>query len=185
MTSHDAVGHHRSARFYDDGSNSPGTEKRMGKTTSRKSTIRGVRKSQAFVGGFPAHPGLELNENDDLESAIGNLFMAYDLDESGELSRDEFVKIEMRMCFERGEVFKEDLGPSVQFSIMDRDRSGNLDFLEFRERQLSWYQSSGLPRAEIIADIKQLTKAILLERARMGPRYHRGIRQMLKKIFRL
>ena len=38
------------------------------------------------------------------------LFKAYDLDESGELTRDEYLGIEMRLSFEEGKVFK-DIAP--------------------------------------------------------------------------
>lgn len=140
-------------------------------------------RTKSFRNSFlPAHAGVELDERDELEQAVGNLFRAYDLDESGELSRSEFMKIEMRMCFERGEVYKEE---ASAFSLMDKDHSGTLDFLEFRERQLSVYQMSGMSRAVILDHIYASTKAVLLERVRMGPRYHAGIRQVLRCIFNL
>jgi len=154
------------------------------KTTASEKARR-ARKLNVIPGGFPAHPGVEIDEEDELEMAIGNLFKAYDLDESGELSRDEFMKIEMRMCFERGEIFKEEVGAATAFSLMDRDRSGTLDYLEFRERQLSAYQSSCQTKEEILDSISIQCKGVLLERVKMGPRYHAGIRQAVRRIFQL
>eukprot|EP00438_Fugacium_kawagutii_P034640 Skav229471 [mRNA] locus=scaffold6310:38618:44176:- [translate_table: standard] len=66
---------------------------------------------------------------DEIESTLTQLFKAYDLDESGFLSREEFLAIEMRLHYEDGQA--------------------------------------------------------LLERAKMGPRYHAGIRQALRNIFAL
>jgi len=126
-----------------------------------------------------------VNPDDDLEVAIATLFRAYDLDESDSLSRDEFIKIAMRVCFERGEVFHEGGGNAVQFSLMDSDRSGIVDFPEFRERHLRLYSEQGLKREEIIEHLNECTKAVLTERVKMGPRFHVGIRQVLKRIFNL
>lgn len=121
---------------------------------------------------------------DDVESAMWALFRAYDLDESGELTRDEFLKIEMRLCFEAGEVFHED-AETAKMTLADRDRSGTLDYEEFRERQLRTYHEMGLTRQEIVSLINDHRKRTLAERVKMGPRYHALIRQTLKRIFSL
>jgi Ca2+-binding EF-hand superfamily protein len=157
------------------------------RTMSGTASMRASRARKSHLGHlpFPAHYGVELNEDDETEKAIGNLFLAYDLDESGEISRDDFLKIEMRMCFAKGEMFKPEVGALTSFSLMDRDKSGTLDFLEFRERQLSWYQSACMSKGEIIVHLNDLIKNVLLERVKMGPRYHAGIRQAVRRIFHL
>mmetsp|Transcript_53878 Transcript_53878/g.138784 ORF Transcript_53878/g.138784 Transcript_53878/m.138784 type:complete len:514 (-) Transcript_53878:313-1854(-) len=121
---------------------------------------------------------------DELENALQSLFKAYDLDESGELSRNEFLAIEMRLSFETGEVYKADSG-SAKMTLADRDGSGFLDYEEFRVRFLTSYQEQGMGRQDIIDHISKQVKMALTERAKMGPRYHAGIRQVLRHIFDL
>jgi len=55
--------------------------------------------------------------------------------------------------------------------------------MEFRERQL--FAMSCFPRAQILEHCHSSSKAIMLQRAKLGPRYHAGIRQVLKRIFHL
>jgi Ca2+-binding EF-hand superfamily protein len=157
------------------------------KTMSSTASMRASRARKSHLGHlpFPEHGGVEIDEEDEMEQAVGNLFKAYDLDESGDISRNDFMKIEMRMCFAKGEIFKQEVGPLTTFSIADRDKSGTLDFLEFRERQLAWYQSSCMSKADILVHINDLIKNVLLERVKMGPRYHAGIRQAVRRIFHL
>merc|ERR1712232_1269078 len=119
----------------------------------------------------------------ELDAAIFSLFKAYDIDESGELSRDEFLKIQMRLCFDTGEVFKKD--KTAVLTLADKDRSGNLDFEEFRETTLRLYSEMQYSKAESIKKIHENVKAVLTERVKMGPRFHAGIRQALKRIFSL
>mmetsp|Transcript_135924 Transcript_135924/g.378819 ORF Transcript_135924/g.378819 Transcript_135924/m.378819 type:complete len:545 (-) Transcript_135924:99-1733(-) len=121
---------------------------------------------------------------DDVETAIEELFKAYDLDESGELTRDEFLGIEMRLCFEKGEVFRGAAG-AAKMTLADKDSSGTLDFDEFRNRFLTNFQEMDMSRAEIVSHLNEQTQLALLERAKMGPRYHAGIRQALRQIFSL
>jgi len=121
---------------------------------------------------------------DEVEAALQALFNAYDLDESGELSRDEFVKIEMRLAYETGEVYKADSG-AARMTLMDRNLSGTLDYEEFRTRCLTSYTEMGWTRAEIVEVVTKQAKLTLTERAKMGPRYHAGIRQVLRLIFNL
>lgn len=112
------------------------------------------------------------------------LFKAYDLDESGELSRSEFLGIEMRLCFEHGGVFKAE-STTARMTMADRDSSGSLDYEEFRTRFLTNYQELGMSRKEIVAHVTQEAQLTLQERAKMGPRFHAGIRQALRQIFSL
>jgi len=121
---------------------------------------------------------------DEVDEALRKLFNAYDLDESGVLSRDEFLAIEMRLAFESGEVYKGDAG-QARMTLADADSSGTLDFEEFRERFLTSYTEQGMGRMDIIEHATRQTKTALTERARMGPRYHAGIRQVLRQIFDL
>ena len=51
---------------------------------------------------------LDGNGEDEIEVALAALFRAYDLDESGELSREEFLAIEMRLHYEDGQVYRGD-----------------------------------------------------------------------------
>lgn len=125
-----------------------------------------------------------MGSKDEVEAALEALFKAYDLDESGELTRDEFVKIEMRLAFETGEIYKADSG-AAKMTLADTNSSGTLDFEEFRVRALTTYTEMGMDRKEIIEHVNRQVKLALTERARMGPRYHDGIRQVLKQIFRL
>ncbi|CAE8648646.1 unnamed protein product, partial [Polarella glacialis] len=121
---------------------------------------------------------------DEIEIAMEALFRAYDLDESGELSRHEFLCIEMRLNYEQGEVFRGDSG-TAKMTLADRNSSGSLDYNEFRERFMTNFQEQGLSREEVVAYLVEQNKMALLERAKMGPRYHAGIRQALKSIFSL
>lgn len=124
------------------------------------------------------------DKEDDVEKGLRALFAAYDLDESGELSRAEFYKIEMRLAYEVGEVYKADSG-AARLTLTDNDGSGTLDFEEFRVRFLTTYTEMGLTRADIVEQTQKQVKLALLERAKMGPRYHAGIRQVLRQIFHL
>ena len=56
---------------------------------------------------------------DEIELALGALFRAYDLDESGELSREEFLAIEMRLHYEDGQVYRGDSG-NAKMTMTDR-----------------------------------------------------------------
>lgn len=163
-----------------------------GMMTQRASMADGlVRQFQLQDHGAGGHQAKHLMEenhiasSDPLELAIATLFRAYDLDESDTLSEDEFLKLATRLCFEKGEVFKDHEGEGAQFSIMDGDRSGLVDYIEFRERHLRVWSEEGFSKDEILDRVTALTKAVLTERVRMGPRYHAGIRQVLKKIFSL
>lgn len=121
---------------------------------------------------------------DEVEAAIESLFRAYDLDESGELSRDEFVAIEMRLHLEDGEVFRAESG-AAKMTLADKDGSGCLDFDEFRTRTLTMYSEWGMSREEVTLHATEQTKKVLFERAKMGPRYHAGIRESLRNIYGL
>lgn len=121
---------------------------------------------------------------DDVELACEALFRAYDVDESGSISREEYVAIEMRMAYEEGQVFMSDSAAS-RMTLTDRDQSGYLDYQEFRERVMTSYSEAGLSKEECLEQMKDQTKKALLERAKMGPRYHAGIRQVLRNIFSL
>ncbi|CAE7721191.1 unnamed protein product, partial [Symbiodinium microadriaticum] len=70
-------------------------------------------------------------------------------------------------------------------TLADRDSNGALDFEEFQERMLTAYQEMGMSRAEVLEHMAQQTNQALDERARMGPRYHAGIRFSLRRIFAL
>jgi len=122
--------------------------------------------------------------NSEVDDALLQLFKAYDLDESGLLSREEFLKIEMRLAFEAGKTFHEE-HEMAKLTLADKDHSGTLDFQEFRERELEGFSEMGLTKATILDRVREHTKRTLTERARMGPRYHAGVRQMLKRIFQL
>jgi len=128
-------------------------------------------------------PAMGVGSND-LETAMEALFKAYDLDESGELSRDEFLSIEMRLSFEQGKVYRGPAG-SAKMTLADRDSSGALDYQEFRTRFLTTYQEMEMSGADVIRHVHEQTRLALLERAKMGPRYHAGIRQVLRQIFSL
>lgn len=159
----------------------------MEKATTRESLSRRPsqvgRKSTRFSSLSITETPKE-DPIDHVDEACRALFSAYDVDESGELDREEFLKIEMRLAFERGEMVKE--APlSAKLTLTDRDRSGQLSYEEFRDARLREFSESGVPKAEIIRILEKQTKAALLERARMGARYHAGIRQALKKIFAL
>jgi len=120
----------------------------------------------------------------DVEEAIKTLFRAYDLNESGELSRQEFLKIEMRLCYDSGGIFMEE-AETAKLTIADTDNSGRLDFKEFRERQLRHYSELYMSTPEVIEAIHDHVQRTFDERSKMGPRYHSGIRQVLKRIFQL
>jgi len=138
----------------------------------------------AFRGGGQGDGKNAGPNQDEVDAALQQLFKAYDLDESGELSRDEFLKIEMRLCFEAGEVFHED-AEMAKITIADTDNSGKVDYEEFRDRQLRTFSENGLTKAQIIAHLQEHAKHVFQERVKMGPRFHAGIRQALKKIFHL
>lgn len=120
----------------------------------------------------------------EVDQALLGLFKAYDLDESGWLSREEFLKIEMRLAFEAGKTFHEE-HEMAKLTLADKDHSGTLDFEEFRDRELENFSELGLTKAMILDKVRDHTKRTLTERARMGPRYHAGVRQVLKRIFQL
>ncbi|CAE7840190.1 unnamed protein product [Symbiodinium sp. CCMP2592] len=123
-------------------------------------------------------------EVDEIQVALGQLFRAYDLDESGLLSREQFIAIEMRIHYEEGQVYRGDSG-NAKMTLADRDSNGSLDFEEFQERMLTAYQEMGMSRVEVLEHMAQQTNQALDERARMGPRYHAGIRFSLRRIFAL
>lgn len=121
---------------------------------------------------------------DEIESALTQLFKAYDLDESGFLSREEFLAVEMRLHYEDGQVYRGESG-CAKMTLADLDSSGFLDFQEFRVRTLTSYQEMGMSRQEVLDHMTEQTQKALLERAKMGPRYHAGIRQAVRNIFAL
>jgi Ca2+-binding EF-hand superfamily protein len=121
---------------------------------------------------------------DELETSVEALFRAYDVDENGEISRSEFLSIEMRLSFEEGDVFKGDAG-MAKFTLADRGCTGALSFEEFRSRTLTTFEEQGFTKAEIIKHLNDQVMKTLTERAKMGPRFHAGIRQVLKQIFSL
>mmetsp|Transcript_70916 Transcript_70916/g.122919 ORF Transcript_70916/g.122919 Transcript_70916/m.122919 type:complete len:572 (+) Transcript_70916:175-1890(+) len=124
----------------------------------------------------------EARERDQVEQACRALFNSYDVDESGELDAGEFLALEMRLSYARGEEVRAD-SLSSRLTLTDKDRSGQLSYEEFRDATLRKFSEERLPRPECIRIMGDWTKAALLERTRMGPRYHAGIRQALKRIF--
>lgn len=122
--------------------------------------------------------------DDPILKACKALFDAYDVDENGELTREEYLQIEMRICFDKGEVFKGDSAAS-NVTRADVDHSGTVDFVEFRDRQLRKFTELGMVQDEIIAHLNDATKDALQQRTMMGARFHPGIRQTIKKIFHL
>jgi len=120
----------------------------------------------------------------DVEAGLKALFDAYDVDESGELDRDEFLRIELRLSFEKGELVKE-ASLMAKLTLSDRDNSGQLSFEEYKNSQMRSFCEQMLTKAEIIEKLASETRAVILERQRMGPRAHPGIRQQLRRIFQL
>jgi len=123
-------------------------------------------------------------QEDEIIAACRALFDAYDVDESGELDRQEFVQIEMRLAFSKGNEVRE--APlTAKYTLADRDNSGCISFEEFREQQMRNFLEEQLSRQEILTLLSDETRACILERQRMGPRYHAGIRAELRRIFQL
>eukprot|EP00747_Dinoflagellata_sp_TGD_P164166 gnl/TRDRNA2_/TRDRNA2_183711_c0_seq1.p1 gnl/TRDRNA2_/TRDRNA2_183711_c0~~gnl/TRDRNA2_/TRDRNA2_183711_c0_seq1.p1 ORF type:complete len:563 (-),score=129.93 gnl/TRDRNA2_/TRDRNA2_183711_c0_seq1:96-1784(-) len=145
---------------------------------------RGARGSNKAAAPCPEKAAEKDKLNNEVEAACKQLFMAYDIDESGELSREEFVKLEMRICFEQGDVFKEN-PQAARLTLADTDNSGALSYDEFRERQLRNFQELGYAKAKIIETMNEQARRALTERQKMGPRFHDGIRKALKRIFNL
>lgn len=112
------------------------------------------------------------------------LFEAYDLTDAGVLSRDAFIKIEMRLAFESNEVYKADAG-AAKMTLSDRDSDGVLDYDEFRTRCLTQYTELGYDRTEVVSHANKQIQLAVTERARMGPRFYAGIRRVLKQLFDL
>lgn len=86
-----------------------------------------------------AQRALAMDESDELDVALRHLFEAYDIDESGELSRDEFVKIEMRVSYETGEMYN--MGSGARMTMADKDQrrpaSGGAGSFRTREEEHS------------------------------------------------
>eukprot|EP00928_Gymnodinium_smaydae_P061591 TRINITY_DN45635_c0_g1_i1.p1 TRINITY_DN45635_c0_g1~~TRINITY_DN45635_c0_g1_i1.p1 ORF type:complete len:550 (-),score=159.33 TRINITY_DN45635_c0_g1_i1:46-1695(-) len=118
----------------------------------------------------------------EIEAALQEFFKAYDMDESGELSRQEFIKAESGLSLEGG---CDAFGAQAfsKLTLSDKDHSGTVDFEEFRVAHLKLFLENDLTNAEVLRYVKDQTKKLLVARARMGPRYHAGIRKALKKIF--
>lgn len=119
-----------------------------------------------------------------IEAAVRELFDAYDVDESGEVNKDEFFKIEMRICFEQGEVFDEKT-EQAKMTLQDSDHSGSVTFEEFKDRHIRSLTQQGFSVKEIVEKLHANAEAALAERRRMGPSWHAGVRQCLKRIFAL
>lgn len=143
-----------------------------------------MSKISSNSGPFKPTPRSEKNETNDVELACRALFDAYDVDESGELDREEFLKIELRLAFSKGEIVKEE-PLFAKLTLADRDNSGQLNFDEFRDSQMRNFSEQQLTKQEILTALNDLTRNCILERQRMGPRYHTGIRAELRRIFQL
>merc|ERR1719262_427256 len=133
---------------------------------------------------FQPSPRTPVVEVDKVEVACRALFDAYDVDESGELDRAEFSKIEMRLAFEKGEMVREE-PLFAKLTVADKDNSGQLSFEEFRDAQMRNFCAEMMTKDEILAKLESETRRCILERQRMGPRYHTGIRSELRRIFQL
>jgi len=145
-----------------------------------------MRKAGGSKSGTFKPPARETprTEVDDVSVACRALFDAYDVDESGELDRQEFIQIEMRLAFDKGQDVRE--APlTAGFTLADRDNSGQLSFDEFRDQQMRNFSEAQLTKQEILKLLTDETRACILERQRMGPRYHTGIRAELRRIFQL
>jgi Ca2+-binding EF-hand superfamily protein len=119
-----------------------------------------------------------------VDLAFRAIFDAYDIDESGELDRNEFLQIEMRLAFDRGELVKE--APLfAKLTLSDVDHSGQISFEEFRSSQMREFSAAMTTKEDIIKKLEHETRVCLLERQKMGPRYHTGIRAELRRIFQL
>jgi Ca2+-binding EF-hand superfamily protein len=139
-------------------------------------------KSQSFKPSPRKSP--TSGANGEIEAACRALFDAYDVDESGELDREEYLKIEMRLMFEKGELVRE--APLfAKYTLTDKDNSGQIDFEEFRDAQLRTFSELMMTTSEILTKLNDETRACILERQRMGPRFHTGIRERLRRIFQL
>jgi Ca2+-binding EF-hand superfamily protein len=68
----------------------------MRKHTTKSTFVPSPRKSPKTIAN-----------DEEIEAALKDLFDAFDVDESGELDREEFLKIQMRLALEKGEVIRE------------------------------------------------------------------------------
>lgn len=120
---------------------------------------------------------------DEIEAAVRELFHTYDLDDSGEVSRSEFLKIEMRLMLDAGEFIAPEVTSAM--TIADTSRTGALNLEEFRQRHFRICSEMACSREEVLEITKGMTERVLSERAKMGARYHKGIRQLLRRMFSL
>eukprot|EP00928_Gymnodinium_smaydae_P081312 TRINITY_DN64860_c0_g1_i1.p1 TRINITY_DN64860_c0_g1~~TRINITY_DN64860_c0_g1_i1.p1 ORF type:complete len:563 (+),score=86.29 TRINITY_DN64860_c0_g1_i1:46-1734(+) len=123
-------------------------------------------------------------QRDEVDNALKSLFAAYDLDDSGELTRCEYLRIETRIQFSSSDHFSENT-VMANISKADRDCSGTIDFEEFRDRQMQNFCERDMTREEIVKFLAEHTKKCHLERVRMGVRYNAEVRHLLKQIFTL
>jgi Ca2+-binding EF-hand superfamily protein len=134
--------------------------------------------------------------SDKLQGALRQVFDAYDLGETGQISARDFIKLEIRHGFELGDISRI-WEATPRLTKADQANNGHLTFDEFCQCRLRAYQNGSRARSHPVrgkaawAPSQQgLTQCALeeaertlQERERMGPRYHPGIRRALKELF--
>lgn len=169
----------------------------------RRKTVRGVRReTEKEQDIFPSEEDVkesvqlppavaagweEPSDKEKLQHALMQVFRAYDIDDSGKIDSREFLLLEIRQGFEAGD-FLRVLQSKTLMSVADRGLTGSIGYDKFCECRLDAYQRKiGLAREPTAAEMTKCAlmevEQTLAERARMGPRYHFGIRQRLKEIF--
>ena len=124
--------------------------------------------------------------NKELLQKWGDLFEAYDIGESGTISCNDFVKLEIRNGLEQGDL-KRIVRAYPTMLRGDKSSDGRLDFMEFCKTRLSSFDEDtkgGVPSIQKLLTITERDlKSTMLERFRMGPHYSLEIRKELKDVF--